>query len=176
MRLPTFRTFSFLLAALFTTLLFTLSGCGFELRGSYSLPYESIYVEGPDYSLIIANIKRAVRNSGSTRLAETRQEAQAIFIPNGETRAPEILSLSSSGRVREKRLRYTYGYRLIDQKGRNLIPPGSIELTRDLTYADSAVLAKEQEEELLWRDMENDLITQLMRRFSGARISQAEGK
>ena len=32
-----------------------------------------------------------------------------------------------------------------------------------------AALAKEQEEELLWRDMENDLIQQLMRRLSSAK-------
>ena len=62
-----------------------------------------------------------------------------------------ILSLSSSGRVREKSLRYRYSYRITDNKGRDLVLPDTVELNRELTYADSDVLAKTQEEDLLWR-------------------------
>ena len=145
-----------------------LAGCGFQLRGSYSLPYESIYVGGADYNLIVANMKRAIRNTG-TRLADSKEDAQATFLPAGEKREAKILSLSSTGRVREKRLVYTYNYRVIDGKGRDLVLPGSVELTREITYADSDVLAKTQEEELLWRDMEGDLVQQLMRRLAAAK-------
>ena len=155
----------FLLAVGLGTLM---AGCGFQLRGAYSLPYESIYIGGADYDLIVANMKRAIRNTG-TRLADSREDAQATFVPTGEKREAKILSLSSSGRVREKRLVYTYNYRIVDSKGRDLVLPGSVELTRDITYADSAVLAKTQEEELLWRDMEGDLVQQLVRRLAAAK-------
>ncbi|WP_301102447.1 LPS assembly lipoprotein LptE [Propionivibrio sp.] len=154
------------LFALATTLV---AGCGFQLRGSYALPYESIFIAGPDYSLIVAGLKRAIRSSGSTRLAETAGDAQATFLPTVDAKEPIILSLSSAGRVREKRLRYRYGYRIVDDKGRDLVLPGTVELSRDLTYADSDVLAKTQEEDLLWRDMENDLVQQLMRRLAAVK-------
>ena len=152
-----------------TLLLAVMAGCGFQLRGSYTLPYESLYIAGSEYSLVIAGLKRAIRAAGSTRLADTAQDAQATFLPTAEAKEPIILSLSGSGRVREKRLRYRYGYRIVDVKGRDLVLPGMIELTRDLSYADSDVLAKTQEEDLLWRDMENDLIQQLMRRLAAAK-------
>ena len=142
-----------------------LSACGFQLRGSYSLPYESIYVGVSDVSVVGAGLKRQIRASG-TRLADSAQDAQATFLQTGEAKEPIILSLSGSGRVREKRLRYRYGYRVVDDKGRDLIAPGVIELSRDISYADSDVLAKTQEEDLLWRDMESDLVQQLMRRLS----------
>ena len=142
-----------------------LSACGFQLRGSYSLPYESIYIGVPDVSVIGAGLKRQIRVSG-TRLADSAKDAQATFLQTAEAKEPIILSLSGSGRVREKRLRYRYGYRVVDDKGRDLIAPGIIELNRDISYADSDVLAKTQEEDLLWRDMENDLVQQLMRRLS----------
>lgn len=145
------------------------AGCGFQLRGSYSLPYESIYLAVPDTSVIGASLKRAIRASGSTRLAESTEDAQATFRNTLEAREPVILSLSGAGRVREKRLRLRYGYRVVDGKGRDLIAPGVIELNRDLTYADSAVLAKTQEEDLLWRDMEGDLVQQLMRRLAASK-------
>lgn len=143
-------------------LLTLIAGCGFQLRGSYLLPYESLYIGGSEYSLVIANLKRAIRATGATRLADSASDAQATFLPTSEAKEPIILSLSGSGRVREKRLRYRYGYRIVDAKGRDLVLPGVIELNRDLSYADSDVLAKTQEEDLLWRDMESDLVQQLM--------------
>ena len=150
-----------------------LAGCGFQLRGAYSLPYESLYISGADYSMVIAGLKRAIRASGSARLADSAADAQATFMPTIEAKDTVTLSYSSSGRAREKRLRYLYGYRVVDKKGRDLILPGQVELSRDLTYADSDVLAKTQEEELLWRDMETDLVQQLMRRLAAAKPTPA---
>jgi len=145
-----------------------LSGCGFQLRGAYSLPYESIYLATGD-SVIGAGLKRQIRASGGTRIEENATDVQVTFLPTGEYRDTVILSLSSAGRVREKRLRYRYVYRIVDGKGRDLVPQGYVELTRDISYSDSATLAKTQEEELLWRDMENDLVQQLMRRLVTAK-------
>ena len=155
-------------AVIATLTLLVLSGCGFQLRGAYSLPYESIYLATGD-NVIGAGLKRQIRASGGTRVAETAADAQVTFLPAGEARDAVILSLSSSGRVREKRLRYRYAYRIVDAKGRDLVAQEYVELTRDVTYADSATLAKTQEEELLWRDMENDLVQQLMRRLVTAK-------
>ena len=155
------RVFSLVLAV------WALSGCGFQLRGAYTLPYQSIYVASGD-SVVGAGLKRQIRASGGT-VADKADEAQASFLNTGEWRDTIILSLSGSGRVREKRLRYRYAYRVTDDKGWDLLPQSYVELTRDVTYADSATLAKTQEEDLLWRDMENDLVQQLMRRLVTAK-------
>lgn len=152
---------------LLTMVILMLSGCGFQLRGAYSLPYESVYLATGD-NVIAAGLKRQIRASG-TRVAESRGDATVAFLPVGELRDTVILSLSSGGRVREKRLRYRYAYRIVDVKGRDLVPQGYVELTRDVAYADSVTLAKTQEEDLLWRDMENDLVQQLMRRLVTAK-------
>ena len=157
-----------LLAPAVPLFLALLAGCGFELRGSYSLPYESLYLSMPEYSVTGADLRRAIRSS-STRLALTPNDAQAIFAPGAEYRDRVILSVSGTGRVSEVRLRYLYTYRVIDNKGRNLVEPGQIELIRDLTYDDSNVLAKQQEETLLWRNMEDDLVHQLMRRLAAGK-------
>jgi LPS-assembly lipoprotein len=149
-----------------------LSACGFQLRGAYNLPYESLYVDLPAGSVIGAGLKRQIRAGNGTRLAETKEEAQGTFIQVTELRERQILSLSSSGRVREVRLRFRYAYRVVDPKGRDLVPTTGLELSRDATYDDSAVLAKDQEEQLLWRDMENDLVQQLLRRLSAVKPTQ----
>ena len=146
-----------------------LAGCGFQLRGAYLLPYESLYLSMPEYSDLGAGLRRAIRTAGSTRLADTADDAQARFIPGSDLRDRVILSLSGTGRVRELRLRWRYSYRVVDAQGRNLVPVGEIELTRDLTYDDSNVLAKEQEEVLLWRDMQSDMVQQIMRRLAAVK-------
>ena len=149
--------------------LFGLSACGFQLRGSYNLPYTTLFLATPDSSVIGAGLKRNIRSSGATQLMDNSKDAQASFVPSGELRETVILSLSSTGRVREKRLRYRYAYRLVDNQGRDLLPSGTVELFRDITYSDADVLAKTQEEDVLWRDMENDLVQQLMRRLVTAK-------
>jgi LPS-assembly lipoprotein len=150
-----------------------LLGCGFQLRGAYSLPYESIYIAAGN-SVIGTGLKRQIRASGKTRLAENQKDAEASFIPAGEYRDSVIVSLSGSGRVREKRLRYHYAYRIVDAEGRDLVPRSYVELFRDVSYADSDTLAKTQEEELLWHDMESDLVQQLMRRLVTAKPEPVE--
>ncbi|WP_374681225.1 LPS assembly lipoprotein LptE [Accumulibacter sp.] len=167
---PTVPAFA---APVLLVLLAMLAGCGFQLRGSYSLPYESIYLAMPEYSVVGADLRRAIRSSATTRLALERNDAQAAFVPGAEYRDRIILSVSGTGRVSELRLRYLYSYRVVDDKGRDLVTPGTIELVRDLTYDDSNVLAKQQEEVLLWRNMEDDLVHQLMRRLAAGKPVKA---
>lgn len=143
-----------------------LAACGFQLRGAWALPYESLHIALPDTSVIGAGLKRQIIAGGGTRLADAPSSAEATLVQSAEVRDRQILSLSTAGRVREVRLRYRFAYRIVNPQGRDLVPPTGVELTRDLTYDDSAVLAKEQEETILWRDMENDLVQQLLRRIA----------
>ncbi|MBK5912845.1 LPS assembly lipoprotein LptE [Rhodocyclus purpureus] len=163
MRTPSLLVAAALLAA---TLV---AGCGFQMRGSYTLPYESLYLNLPEYSEVGAGLKRNILASGGTRISERPEDAQAIFQPAGEARQRLILSLSGSGRVREVRLRYRFAYRITDNKGIDLSAPGEIEMLRDMSYDDSNILSKEQEEALLWRDMQNDVVQQLLRRLAAAK-------
>ena len=81
-------------------------------------------------------------------------------------RVKTILSVNAQGRVREYRLQLDYKFRIVNSKGQELIGPNEINLSRDITYDDSTVLAKDLEEGLLWRDMNNDLVNQIIRRLS----------
>jgi LPS-assembly lipoprotein len=50
--------------------------------------------------------------------------------------------------------------------GRELIPTTEILLSRDMNYSESLALAKEQEEQLLYRAMQTDIVAQVMRRLA----------
>lgn len=144
------------------------AACGFQLRGAQPLPFASLYIPAETFETG-ALLKRNIRALGSTQLVETPQEAQAVFTLIGEAREKVVLSLSGTGRVREFQLRYRLAFRVHDLKGREFIAPTEIILTRDISFADERVLAKEQEEGLLYRDMQTDMVQQLMRRLAAAK-------
>ena len=83
-----------------------------------------------------------------------------------DSRIKTILSVNAQGRVTEYRLQLNYRFRLVDAKGRELVAANEINLSRDISYSDSNILAKDLEEGLLWRDMNNDLVNQIVRRLS----------
>jgi len=146
------------------------AACGFQLRGTATLPFSSIYVQAPPTSLFATQLKRAVVAGGGTRITERPDQAQVILQILNEVPEKQILSLSGGGRVSEFQLRYRVSFRLTDSKNREHIPASEILLRRDYTYNDSQILAAESEEALLYRDMRNDAVSQLLRRLQAARL------
>jgi LPS-assembly lipoprotein len=145
-----------------------LTGCGFHLRGvgSGNLPYKAMYIALPDTAEVNIWLQRYIKASGSTQIVEDPKAAEAIFQQLSDSRQKSILSVNAQGRVREYRLQLTYTFRVVNQKGQVLVPPNEVSLTRDISFDDSNILAKDLEENLLWRDMNNDLVNQIMRRLS----------
>jgi len=143
-----------------------LAGCGFKLRGQAALPFESVYIETGGFSLLGAELRRVIRAGGKTRIADQPEDAEVILRIVGEQQEKHVLSLSIGGKVREFELRYRLAYRLLDRAARDIVPPGQIELRRDLTYDDTQVLAKESEEALLYEDMKSDAVQQMLRRLA----------
>jgi LPS-assembly lipoprotein len=161
MRLPFKLLFAVLLAALIT-------GCGFHLRGTLSgnLPYKSLFIALPDTADVRIWLERYINASGSTKIVDSPKEADAIFQQLSDNRIKTILSVNAQGRVREYRLQLDYRFQIVNSKGQILVKPNEVNLSRDITFDDSNILAKDLEEGLLWRDMNNDLVNQIMRRMS----------
>lgn len=146
-----------------------LSACGFQLRGSNNqagLPFKTIFLGFPASSLLGTELKRNIRASGDTAIAVDPKTAQVILEVLSETREKQVLSLNSQGRVREYTLFYKLRFRVKDSKEAELLVPTEIVLKRDISFNEAQVLAKEKEEELLYRDMQSDLVQQILRRLS----------
>jgi LPS-assembly lipoprotein len=158
-----------------TALLFTLllAGCGFQLRGTASLPFETLHVQAPAGSQFANQFRRAVTSGTGTRIVDDPKQAEATLVVISELREKNILSLSGGGRVSEFQLRYRMSYRLLDRNGVETFPVTEIALTRDFSYNDTEALSKESEEALLFRDMQSDAVQQLVRRLQVARLKPA---
>lgn len=155
--------------ALLLALTLLLAGCGFQLRGAYTLPFETLYINLPESSELHAQIKRAISAASHTRIVSTATEAQASLLLSDDQAAKNILSLSAAGRTREYQLVRNLNFRIVDAQMNDWLPPGRITIRRDIGYTDDLVLSKEAEEALLWRDIQADLVQQLLRRLSTAK-------
>jgi len=147
-----------------------LSACGFQLRGTATLPFSTLYVQAAPTSQFATQLKRAVRASSGTRIADRPEQAEVILQIMHELQEKQILSLSGGGRVSEYQLRYRVSFRLTDSKNREHIPASEIVLRRDFSYSDDQALAKEFDEAQLYRDMRSDAVSQLVRRLQAAKL------
>jgi LPS-assembly lipoprotein len=160
------------LVPLLVLMLASLSACGFALRGSggtYNMPFKSIYLGFPDTSALGTELRRNLRGGDRVDVVGDIGMAEARFEVLSENRSKSILSLNAQGRVREYLLNYTLVFRVLDNKGDELLTPTEIALKRPLTFNETQVLAKESEEALLYRDMQTDLVQQIMRRLAAVK-------
>ena len=154
--------------ALVVALLLTLAACGFRLRGSAEVPFETLFLPGATGGIAL-DLKRNIQVGTNAKVVDDPGKAEAVLQFTEETRQKEVLSLTGTGKVREFQLRYRVGFRVHDGKGGEYIPQSTIQLTRDVTFNDTEILAKEQEEQLLFRDMQSDMVQQILRRLAAAK-------
>ncbi|TRZ90116.1 MAG: hypothetical protein D4R84_16690 [Rhodocyclaceae bacterium] len=179
--------------SLILLLISLLAACGFKLRGSaelpgYKLPFATIALSLSPTSEFYAQLKRTIEaSSPGTRVVDAK-EAEAILTVLADTSQKNILSLNAAGRAREYQLLRTFTFKVhanitgvkpappvkyTDVPAAvptEYIPPSTITLRREITFSDDLVLSKESEEALLKRDMESDLVQQLMRRLAAAKL------
>ncbi|OIQ97780.1 LPS-assembly lipoprotein LptE precursor [mine drainage metagenome] len=149
--------------------LLLLAACGFQLRGTYQLPFQTLYISLPETSELNALLKRSIVAGSSVRVVDTQKDAQATFLVQSDNQTKNILSISAAGQAQEYQLVRDFRFRLIDSKGRDWLPPSHIVLTRDITFNNDLVLSKASEEVLLWRDIQHDLVQQVLRRLAAAK-------
>ena len=146
-----------------------LASCGFHLSAAPPMPFQTLYIDAPRYASFAGELRRYIAGGDQPKLVAHPEEAQVVLQVLSETQEVQILSLTSAGQVAEYLLRYRVTYRLHDNANKDWIPPNEISLRRDLTYDNQAVLAKENEQVLLYQSMREDAVRQMMRRMSQAR-------
>ncbi len=149
-----------------------LAACGFHLRGSQlkevTFAFKSLYLKAPAETPFVTDLRNALTANKIT-LTPNPDQADLVLEVVSEQTTKTILSLSGSGRVQEYQLIYRVSLRAYDSKQIDWLPADEIMLSRILTWDDTQVLAKEQEEATLYKDMRSDAIGQAMRRLNRAK-------
>ena len=146
-----------------------LGGCGFALRKAPNFAFTTLYSGLAETSPLGVELRRSLESTRKVKvITDARQinEAQVVLDVLLDQREKVVLSLNAAGQVREFQLRMRFHFRLRTQAGKELIPATEITQQRDISFNESAVLAKEAEENLLYRDMQSDVVQQVMRRLA----------
>ncbi|AHI63264.1 LPS assembly lipoprotein LptE [Burkholderia thailandensis] len=149
-----------------------LSACGFKLRGQQDYAFKRLFIAGAPPAAA-ARLTRLVEAGSDTKIVKTPDEADAV-LNLAESRGQGTLTLDRYGMVQEYQLNYSLNYTLLAKDGTALIPPSVIALNRAMTYSAQYTNAKAQEAEILFNDMQNDAIDQLMRRLAIVRTLHPE--
>ena len=152
-----------------------LSACGFRLRGSGPqpvLPFKTLFLAVTEGSQIAVPLRRNLDAMSNIEIVADRKQADAALEVLSESRDKQVLSLNSQGRVREYTLLYRLSFRVVDKEGRQLLVPTELVIRRIQSFNESQVLAKEAEEATLYREMQSDLVQQVLRRVSAIKPAQ----
>src|SRR5512133_1725380 len=143
-----------------------LAGCGFKLRGAQAYTFQTLAILPNPGGPLAIELRRSLGSSVRVLAPdEPLKQAQVVLDILQEQREKTVVGLSSSGQVREFQLRIRVKFRVRNAAGDELTPETELMQQRDMSFSETAVLAKEAEEVLLYRDMQSDLVQQLMRRL-----------
>jgi len=143
------------------------SGCGFHLRGQTPLPAVMArpYIDAPDrYTALYAALNAQLRAAGATPVA-TAAEASGVIRLHVDETGRELLSVTADNKPGEYEVYYDAEFS-VATGATELLARQSVKLTRDYGYDESAVLAKEHEEQTLRVALADEIAALILRRLA----------
>lgn len=144
----------------------TLSGCGFHLRGDRALGARvgTLYLETPGAAEVGQELRRQLAIN-SIRIVDERAAAKLAVTVAREQFATRVVSIDpESGKAREYELGFRAELSVAHPDGRRVIADEPIDLLRDYTFDETAVLGKSSEETLVRRQLIEDAADTILRR------------
>ena len=146
-----------------------LAGCGFRLRGPPRLPFASIALTGfAPRSPLAQELRRQL--ASQVQVLESPARADVVLHAIDDVRERSVVATTAAAQVRELQLRLKFNFRAHTPGGRELIQRADLLLTRDLSFIETQALAKELEEAELFRDMQGDVVAQVLRRLAAVKV------
>ncbi|MCW5655462.1 MAG: hypothetical protein KIT53_17135 [Hydrogenophaga sp.] len=150
-----------------------LGGCGFALRKAPTFAFQTVRIAGSSGTPVARELREALQANGlqvSTSAPPTGSPpAQVVLTVVTDQRERVVVGQTAAGQVRELQLRTRFTFRLRTAEEKSLIENAELLLERDVSYNETVVLSKEAEEAMLYRDMQSDIVQQVMRRLAAVK-------
>ena len=153
-----------------------LSGCGFALRKAPTFAFDTLRLQGMEGTQVSRELREALQANGIRVLTSSTpatgpgaQTGQAILTVLTDQRERVVVGQTAAGQVRELQLRTRFVFRLRTPTDKILIDDVELLLERDISFNETQVLAKDAEEQLLYRDMHSDIVQQVVRRLAAVK-------
>lgn len=150
-----------------------LGGCGFALRQAPKFAFSSLRVAVYVGTPVSRALQRELAASGiqvvNTAAVAGQPPVQVVLDVLQDQRERAVVGQTASGQVRELQLRTRFRYRLSTPSGKRLIEETEMLLERDISFTETGALAKAAEEQLMFNDMQGDIVQQVMRRLAAVK-------
>lgn len=144
-----------------------LGGCGFQLRRPAQLRIRRLHLAGfAPLSAMADELRRQLRATPELRLVDAAPLAEVVLSALVDNREQVVAASTATGLVRELTLRTRLRFTVTTPQGLELVPETELLLSRDMSFSETAALAKEQEAQLLFRAMTGDIASQVLRRLA----------
>ena len=138
-----------------------------KLKRSPELRFRTVQLVGfAARSPLAVELRSSIDASTTTRVVDGVAQAQVVLEALTDSREKVVVASTAAGQVTELQLRARFRFRLRTVAGKELIASTEILQSRDMSYTESAALGKEQEEATLYRAMQTDIVSQVMRRLA----------
>lgn len=146
-----------------------LPGCGFQLRRPTPLNFRSIALVGfGPRSPLADELRRQL--ASQVEVLPTPDRAEVVLYALDDLRERSVVAQTAAAQVRELQLRVRFNFRVGTPGGRELVPRAELMLARDLSYTELQGLAKDTEQDELYRDLQADIVAQVLRRLAAIRL------
>jgi LPS-assembly lipoprotein len=153
----------FLFTSLLAAFLAAVSGCGFQLRGwDVSTEIRSAYVVSNLHNPMEQPLRQSLRLAGVTDAATPEQADVVVRLLDSRSERRSV-TVSEQARVAEYETTLGVYYDVTDPQGRELVPAQWLERARVFRIDRENVVGSREEEALLDREMQNDLVQQIIR-------------
>ncbi len=152
-------------------LLSTLGACGFHLRGEAKLPAaaQRVTVQAADpLSPLTRDLEAALKRSGADIRSAAGEGVATLKLPVMKL-STEPVTISRQARVKEFRVVYRVEVELDAPDGSTLLVRTPIELSREYSFDEQQALGAQAEEELIRKELERDMVQQILRRLESAK-------
>jgi len=144
-----------------------LASCGFHLQGRQPLPeaFAYTYVDTKDEQTDFVQDLRKALIASNVEVVPTRGSSGAVVTVHEDEITERVLSVSARNIPTEYELTYTVLFS-VTSGDQTLIDKEVITATRDISFDEAQLLAKEREQEILSEALARDLVALVMRRLA----------
>jgi len=142
-----------------------ISGCGFQLRGAIELPplYERVHLVDKGYSDIGKPLSQALENVGAKMVPSPSSATSVVTLLS---RGTQRKALNVGGKqIREYELQLDVTFVVQDHEGKQLKDPQTVSLIRNFRNDPDDVLGKDNEEQIIRREMNQAVVMPILRRL-----------
>lgn len=152
-----------------------LSACGFHLRGSKPVAnnLKIVYVDSENaYGFLTLRLKDAL-GSMHIQVTESAKQSPLILKIYDEKFSTSNLADSASSATKKYTLHYQVTYALFTDSGADVYGPKTLHVERNYLVNEDQVLSSTNETTVLQRELQNDVLYQLLHQLASPNVEQA---